>query len=87
MLGVFTRPVAINTLPLLMKEGNLCFSNCYHHPSKSDADFHTAIELLTDEAAAFERLSTHQLPLAEIDRAFEVALQKHSGSIKVTVLP
>ncbi len=87
VLGLFTQPPRIDALSLLLKEGNLCFSNCYHHPSKSEADFHRAIEMLTTEADAFGRLSTHQLPLAEIERAFEIASEKRSGAIKVTVLP
>ena len=87
VLGLFMQPVAIDALSLLLKEANLHFSNCYHHPSKSEADFHAAIELLESEADAFGRLSTHRLPLEEIDRAFEIAQQKQGGAVKVTVLP
>jgi threonine dehydrogenase-like Zn-dependent dehydrogenase len=87
VLGVFMGKVEIDPITLLMKEGNLCFSNCYHHPSMDEADFRTAIELLESETRAFERLCTHQLPLGEIERAFEIALQKQGGAIKVTLLP
>ena len=87
VLGLFTQPVALNTLSLLLKEANLNFSNCYHHPSKSEADFHAAIEILESEAEAFGSLATHQVELAEIERAFEIAADKQSGAIKVSVLP
>lgn len=87
VLGLFTRPTQIDARSLLLKEADLCFSNCYHHPSKSEADFRSAIEMLESEADAFGRLGTHQFPLAEIEHAFEIAAQKQSGAVKVTVLP
>ena len=40
-----------------------------------------------NKADAFGRLVTHQLPLDEIEQAFELASQKQSGAIKVSVLP
>jgi threonine dehydrogenase-like Zn-dependent dehydrogenase len=70
-----------------LKEGNLHFSNCYHHPSKGDADFRTAIEILDNEADAFAQLSTHQVPLSQVEHAFEIASQKRSGAVKVSVIP
>jgi threonine dehydrogenase-like Zn-dependent dehydrogenase len=87
VLGLFLEPTLIDAFPLLSKEANVHFSNCYHHPSGADADFHSAIEILTDRAADFARLSTHELSLAEIERAFEIASQKRDGAIKVSVLP
>jgi threonine dehydrogenase-like Zn-dependent dehydrogenase len=35
----------------------------------------------------FARVLTHQVPLAEIDRAFALADDKSSGAVKVTVTP
>jgi 2-desacetyl-2-hydroxyethyl bacteriochlorophyllide A dehydrogenase len=87
VLGLFLEPTLIDAFPLLSKEANVHFSNCYHHRSGADADFHNAIEILTDRAADFARLSTHELSLAEIERAFEIASQKRDGAIKVSVLP
>jgi 2-desacetyl-2-hydroxyethyl bacteriochlorophyllide A dehydrogenase len=87
VLGLFMQPIPIDAFPLLLKEANLHFSNCYHHPSKDDADFRTAIQILENEANAFARLSTHQLPLSQVERAFEIASQKQSGAIKVSVIP
>ena len=50
-----------------------------------DADFTDAIALLERERSALSALTTHQVPLDEIERGFALAADKRTGAIKVTV--
>jgi threonine dehydrogenase-like Zn-dependent dehydrogenase len=86
VVGVFMGRVEIDGLSLFLKENTLSWSNCYVHPHEG-ADFETAIELISSRRDALAELTRHVVPLAEIDRAFEVASDKMSGAVKVTVLP
>ncbi|UCE87829.1 MAG: zinc-binding dehydrogenase, partial [Deltaproteobacteria bacterium] len=84
VLGVFTGRTAVDPLPLLMKEGTLAWSNCYAH-GDDGADFEDAIRILDEHREGLGRLTTHQVPLEEIERAFALASDKKAGAVKVTV--
>jgi threonine dehydrogenase-like Zn-dependent dehydrogenase len=86
ILGVFMGRTEIEPLGLFVKETTLAFSNCYTHP-ETGADFETAIDLVSDGRDALSALTTHAVPLDEIDRAYALAADKQSGVVKVTVLP
>lgn len=86
VLGVFMGDVALPSLPLLLKEGSLAWSNCYEH-SAGGSDFADAIRLLTAERSALSALTTHAVSLDEIARGFEIASDKRAGAVKVTVRP
>jgi L-iditol 2-dehydrogenase len=86
VVGVFMGQVTIDALPLFLKENTLAWSNCYVHPHEG-ADFQTAVELVSAQRAALAALTSHGVPLDEIDRAFQIASDKRAGAIKVTVLP
>ena len=86
VLGVFMGDVALPALPLLVKEGSLVWSNCYEH-SAQGSDFADAVELVTAERSALSALTTHQVALDETARGFELASDKGSGAVKVTVTP
>jgi threonine dehydrogenase-like Zn-dependent dehydrogenase len=86
VLGMFTERVALDTLPLLLKEATLAWSYCYgrtHEP----CEFAAATRLLAAERERAARLVTHTVPLAEAARAFDLAADRRSGAIKVTVVP
>jgi threonine dehydrogenase-like Zn-dependent dehydrogenase len=85
VLGVFMSHVAIDTLPLLVKEATLAWSNCYAHPHEG-ADFETATRLVDEQRDALGLLTTHQVGLDEVDRGFRLAADRKAGAIKVTVL-
>ncbi len=85
VVGVFMGPVTLQALPLFVKESTLAWSNCYWHPHEG-ADFETAVELVSARRAALADVATHAVPLAEIDRAFQLASDKRAGVIKVTVV-
>ncbi|NNL67207.1 MAG: alcohol dehydrogenase catalytic domain-containing protein [Myxococcales bacterium] len=86
VLGLFMAPVQLNTIPLLMKEVTLAWSYCYEH-GDARADFADALRILADHADAAGRLVTHELPLAEVARAFEVAADRKAGALKVSIAP
>ena len=46
----------------------------------------TTIHALRQRAALAE-VASHAVPLAEVDRAFQIASDKSAGAVKVTVLP
>jgi L-iditol 2-dehydrogenase len=86
VLGVFQDEVRLDPWPLLFKEASLTWSLCYTRPDGA-ADFEEAVKLLAAHPDVFGRVLTHQVPLAEIDRAFALADDKSSGAVKVTVTP
>lgn len=85
VLGLFTGPLTLDPFPLLLKEANLVWANCYGRP-KEGADFAEAIRIISEEPEKFGRLITHRMPLDEIAEAFEIAGDKKSKSVKVSVL-
>jgi len=85
VLGLFMGPVTLDPFPLLFKEANLRWSNCYGRP-KEGPDFAEAIRIISEDPERFAQLITHRMPLDQIAEAVEVAADKKSKSIKVAVL-
>jgi len=86
LLGVPTRPLALNGLSLMLKEVRLLASSSYCQAGDA-SDFQRATELVLANRDVLQGLVTHSLPLAQAQDAFQMAADKHSGSIKVQVLP
>jgi len=86
VLGLFMAPVSLQTLPLMMKEVTFSWSYCYEH-SEGHADFADAVRILTERRSDAARLVTHRFPLAEVERAFQVAADRKAGAIKVSLEP
>jgi threonine dehydrogenase-like Zn-dependent dehydrogenase len=86
MLGVFEGRSEIPGLDFSLKEVTLVGSNCYGRVGPR-SDFDIAIDLLQKHARELDGLVTHRFPLAEINRAFDAASDKSSGSIKVHLVP
>ncbi len=87
VLGLFMQGVEVDPFPLLLKEGNLFWSNCYQQGAEDDADFDRAVRLVDTERERLAHLATHQLPLERIEEAFDVASDKQAGAIKVSIMP
>ena len=85
VLGVFTREVSLNGLLLVVKEVELLGSVLYG-PSRRGSDFAAAVSLLPRFQPDLAPLQTHQYPLRAIHQAFDTALDKTTGAIKVTLL-
>jgi 2-desacetyl-2-hydroxyethyl bacteriochlorophyllide A dehydrogenase len=86
VLGLFTRPVALDGYALFAREVTLAFSNCYERGG-ARADFEEAVALVADERERLAALVTHTVPLADVGRAYATALDKRAGALKVSVLP
>jgi L-iditol 2-dehydrogenase len=86
VLGIFLGDVALDTLPLLIKENTLTWSNCYARAPEG-ADFETAVNLVAEHRDELTEIATHEVPLEAIARAFALAGDKKAGAVKVTVVP
>ena len=84
VLGCFETPITTDWLDFQVKEHNVVFSNCY---SVLDGrhDYEVAIELMASGRAQVKQMVTHKLPLEEIQRAFDTAYDKATGSVKVQI--
>ena len=82
ILGGFRAPITVDWLPPLLKEQSIIFASCY---SILDGrhDYEIAIDLLASGKAPLQQMITHRFPLEEVERAFETAYDKSTGSIKV----
>lgn len=85
VLGLFMESPQISPLALLMKEVDLCWSNCYHRAAGQPADFRVAADVVDRERERLALLVTHRYPLADIDQAFRTAADKQAGAVKVAV--
>ena len=85
VLGVFTGEVSLDGLLLVVKEVELLGSVLYG-PSRRGSDFGAAVSLLPRYQPDLAPLQTHQYPLRDIHQAFDTALDKMTGAIKVTLL-
>jgi 2-desacetyl-2-hydroxyethyl bacteriochlorophyllide A dehydrogenase len=85
VLGVFAGEPPLAATRLLVKELTLKGSMVYNRRD-GRADFDVVQDVLAREHARLEPVVTHRVPLADAARAFALAADKTSGSLKVTVI-
>ena len=71
----------------LARELELRWANCYGQRPGEPEDFERAVALLEQHETRLRPLVTHEVPLAEIQRAFALASNKAEGTGKVVVIP
>jgi threonine dehydrogenase-like Zn-dependent dehydrogenase len=86
ILGSFSEPKAVNLQRVMMKEVALLGSFCYGAGEEGD-EFTTAARRTGDWRDELGALTTHQLPLEDVNQAFALADDKSTGAIKVTLTP
>ena len=86
VLGLFQQDVPTDLSAPIGKEATVLFPVCYG-VIDGRADFQVTVDLIASGKAPVERLMTHQLPLEQAQRAFEIADDKSSGSVKVHLQP
>ena len=84
ILGGFRVPITLDWLQPLLKEHSILFSSCY---SVIDGrhDYEIAVDLMASGKVQLEQMVTHRLPLEEIQKGFDTAYDKSTGSIKVQI--
>ena len=86
LLGLFTGPVQVNALTMMLNEVRLAGGFAYCRSGRS-SDFETALRMIEADPERARAIITHRFPLAEADQAFRTAADKSSASIKVQVQP
>ena len=84
IVGGFRRPFEFDFLTPMLKEQNFVFSSCYN-VLDGRHDYEVAIDIIASGKALIERMVTHRYALDEIQKAFETAYDKNSGSVKVQI--
>lgn len=84
VLGLFTQPVQLNALGLMLKEVRLAGGLTYCRPGQH-SDFDTALCILQSHPERARAIITHRFPLEEAAQAFATAAVKSTGAIKVQV--
>ncbi len=85
-LGLWDEPVKIDSWNAVFKEITFTFALAYGQVGLR-TDYEFAIELMATRKVPLQDLITHQVPLANIREAFELADDKTRGAIKVVVRP
>ena len=85
-LGLWDEPVKIDSWNAVFKEITFTFALAYGQVGLR-TDYEFAIELMATRKVPLQDLITHQVPLANIREAFELADDKSRGAIKVVVRP
>lgn len=86
VLGLFTGPVQVNALTLMLKEAKVVGGITYCRPGRH-SDFEAALGILRSEPERARALVTHRFPLERAAEAFAAAADKSSRSLKVHILP
>jgi threonine dehydrogenase-like Zn-dependent dehydrogenase len=86
VLGLFTQPVQINALGLMLKETRIVGGITYCRPGMQ-SDFDQALRILAAEPERARAIISHRFPLDEAAEAFRTASDKSSGCLKVQLIP
>ncbi|MEZ4727183.1 MAG: alcohol dehydrogenase catalytic domain-containing protein [Caldilineaceae bacterium] len=82
LVAGYHKPLEVDLSRLVWSEVLVTGSNCYGY-SGMQTDFQMAIDLIAAGKVDVTKIVTHRLPLTEITKAFTIAADKSSGSVKV----
>lgn len=86
VLGLFTKPVQVNAMAVMLNEVRAVGAITYCRPDRS-SDFDTALGIIQADPERARGVISHRFPLREVDEAFRTADDKSTGSVKVQVQP
>jgi len=86
ILGLFTGPVQVNALAMMLNEVRMAAAIMYCRARRL-TDFEAALRMIEADPERARGIITHRFPLAEADQAFRTAVDKSTASIKVQVIP
>ena len=85
VVGNFHQPITLTPFPLFLKEITLAWSNCYEH-AHDGADFSRAASLIDGHRNLLQdTVTTHTVGLEAVADGFDLASDRRSGAVKVTV--
>ena len=84
VLGLFTKPVQVNALAMMLNEVRAVGAITYCRPHQ-DSDFDTALGIIRADPERARGLISHRFPLPQVDEAFRTANDKSTASVKVQV--
>ena len=76
----------IDLLPLLLDEISLMSVTCYGVVDGRH-DYEVAIDMLAGGHTRYSEIVTHTFPLEDIQKGFDTAADKATGSLKVHLTP
>ncbi len=85
LLGIHQVPQTISTTRIWREE--LTIVGAWGYDAGSPTDYDETLALLQRHSDLVKPLVTHTFPLDQANEAFAASVDKHSGAIKVTVLP
>lgn len=86
VLGLFTQPVQVNALAVVLNEVRAVGAITYCRPGRH-SDFEVALRIIEADPERVHRVISHRFPLREADEAFRTAADKSTASLKVQVHP
>ena len=84
LVGGYHKPLEIHPGRIVGGELRVTGSSCYGY-SGMRTDFAWSADLISSGRVAVGKLVTHRFPLDEAEKAFEIAADKKTGSIKVQI--
>ncbi len=84
LLGLFTAPVQVHALPLMLNEVRVTGGITYCRPGQH-SDFDVALRIIEADPERARGVISHRFPLKEADEAFRAAADKSTASVKVQV--
>jgi len=84
LVGGYHKPLEVHLGRIVGHEIRVTGSSCYGY-SGMRKDFKWSMDLISSGKIPASKLITHRFPLSDIQKAFEVAADKKTGSIKVMV--
>ena len=76
--------MTLDWLPPMLKEQTIYFSSCYGILDGKH-DYEVAIDLMSSGKSPIKEMVTHRYSLDDIQKGFETAYDKTTGSIKVQI--
>lgn len=86
VLGLFTAPVQVNALAVMLNEVRAVGAICYCRPGQH-SDFDVALRIIQADPERARGVISHRFPLRQADEAFRTAADKSTASVKVQVRP
>jgi 2-desacetyl-2-hydroxyethyl bacteriochlorophyllide A dehydrogenase len=84
LVGGYHKPLEVHLSRIVGSEIRVTGSSCYGY-SGMRKDFEWSMDLISSGKIPVSKLITHRFPLDDVQRAFETAADKKTGSIKVQV--